>query len=136
MDWQSFNFWAVIIGSACIGAGTMWLVMQAASTHQQRDYSGIKHQAKVHTFRLATAAATWLLIVAAFYYHPEWIKWGLRTVTRAIETAADAVPYPWGDRIEITLREIGGFIWFQITLAIVALRLLLSTIAALWRRFR
>jgi hypothetical protein len=43
---------------------------------------------------------------------------------------ADALPYPWGDRIEIALRELGGFIWFQITLAIIALRLLLSLVAA------
>jgi hypothetical protein len=68
------------------------------------------------------------------YYHPEWIKWGLRTITHGIETVADALPYPWGDRIEIALRELGGFIWFQITLAIIALRLLLSLVAAVWRR--
>ena len=134
MDWQSFNLWAAIIGAAGVGAGTMWLVIRAASTYQPRDYSGIKHHAKVHTFRFATAAATWLLIIAAFYYHPEWIKWGLRTITHGIETVADAVPYPWGDRIEIALRELGGFIWFQVTLAIIALRLLLSSLAAMWRR--
>jgi hypothetical protein len=84
----------------------MWLVIRAASTYQQRDYSGIKHHAKVHTFRFATAVATWLLIIAAFYYHPEWIKWGLRTITHGIETVADALPYPWGDRIEIALRNL------------------------------
>ena len=134
MDWQSFSFWVAIIGAACIGAGTMWLVIRAASTHQQRDYSGIKHQAKVHTFRFATATATWLLIIAAFYYHPEWIKWGLRTITQGSETVADALPYPWGDRIEIVLRELGGFIWIQVTLAIIALRLSLSVVAAVWRQ--
>jgi len=90
--------------------------------------------AKVHTFRIATAAAAWLLIIASFYYHPEWIKWALRNITYAIETAADAIPYPWGDRIEIALRELGGFVWFQITLAIVSLRIALSTVAAAWRR--
>ena len=73
-------------------------------------------------------------VIAAFYYHPEWIKWGLRTITHGIETVADAVPYPWGDRIEIALRELGGFIWFQVTLAIIALRVLLSSMAAVLRR--
>ena len=99
-----------------------------------RDYSGLKHHAKVHTFRIATAAAAWLLIIASFYYHPEWIKWALRNITYVIETAADAIPYPWGDRIEIALRELGGFVWFQITLAIVSLRIALSIVAAAWRR--
>ena len=66
-------------------------------------------------------------------HHPEWIKWALRNITYVIETAADAIPYPWGDRIEIALRELGGFVWFQITLAIVSLRIALSIIAAAWR---
>ena len=134
--WQSYRFWVAIIIAACVGALTTWLVIRAASAYEDRDYSGFKHHAKVHTFRIATAAATWLLIVAAFYYHPEWIKWGLRTITHAIESAADAIPYPWGDRIEIALRELGGFVWFQITLAIVSLRILLSLVAAAWRRLR
>jgi hypothetical protein len=132
---DSYSFWVAIIVAACFGALTTWLVIRAASAYQRRDYTGLKHHAKVHTFRIATAAATWLLIVAVFYYHPEWIKWGLRTITRGIETVADAIPYPWGDRIEIALRELGGFVWLQITLAIVSLRILLSSVAALWRRF-
>jgi hypothetical protein len=135
MDWRSYSFWVVIVVAACFGAGSTWLVIRAASVYQKRDYSGLKHHAKVHTFRIATAVATWLLIVGAFYYHPEWIKWGMRTITHGIETAADAIPYPWGDRIEIALRELGGFVWFQITLAIVSLRILLSSVAAVWRRF-
>ncbi|HEY2248210.1 MAG TPA: hypothetical protein VGH70_12255 [Bradyrhizobium sp.] len=134
MDWHSLNFWAAIVGAACVGAVVMWLVIRAASAYQHRDYSGIKHHAKVHSFRFATAAAAWIFIIAAFYYHPEWIKWGLRTITQGSETVSDALPYPWGDRIEIVLRELGGFIWFQITLAIIALRLSLSVIAAVWRR--
>jgi hypothetical protein len=58
----------------------------------------------------------------------------LRTITYGIETVADAIPYPWGDRIEIALRELGGFVWFQITLAIVSLRIALAATAAAWRR--
>src|SRR3954454_6134569 len=130
MNWQFYNFWLALVLGACIGAVVTWLVIRAASVYQTRDYSGLKHHAKVHTFRIATAAATWLLIIASFYYHPEWIKWALRNITYAIETAADAIPYPWGDRIEIALRELGGFVWFQITLAIVSLRIALSIVAA------
>jgi hypothetical protein len=29
MDWQSFNIWAALIGAACVGAGTTWLVRLA-----------------------------------------------------------------------------------------------------------
>jgi hypothetical protein len=134
MIWQSHNFWLAAIVGACVGAVATWLVIRAASVYQTRDYTGLKHQAKVHTFRIATAVAAWLLIIAAFYYHPEWIRWALRTITYGIETVADAIPYPWGDRIEIALRELGGFVWFQMTLAIVSLRIALATVAAAWRR--
>jgi hypothetical protein len=134
MIWQSHNFWLAAIVGACVGAVATWLVIRAASVYQTRDYTGLKHQAKVHTFRIATAVAAWLLIIAAFYYHPEWIRWALRTITYGIETVADAIPYPWGDRIEIALRELGGFVWFQMTLALVSLRIALATAAAAWRR--
>ena len=134
MSWQYYKFWLALIIGACVGAVATWLVIRAASLYQARDYSGFKHHAKVHTFRIATALAAWLLIIAVFYYHPEWIKWALRDITYAIETVADAIPYPWGDRIEIALRELGGFVWFQITVAIVSLRIALSIVAAAWRR--
>jgi hypothetical protein len=134
MFWHSHNFWLAAIVGACVGVAVTWLVIHAASVYQPRDYSGLKHQAKVHSFRIATAVAAWLLIIGAFYYHPEWIRRALRTITYGIETVADAIPYPWGDRIEIALRELGGFVWFQITLAIVSLRIALSVVAAAWRR--
>jgi hypothetical protein len=35
--------------------------------------------------------------------------------------------------LEFVVREIGGVIWLQITLVILALRVGLSTIAAVWR---
>jgi hypothetical protein len=41
------------MGAACIGAGLMWPVIRAASAYEPRDYSGLKHHAKVHTFRIA-----------------------------------------------------------------------------------
>jgi hypothetical protein len=96
-------------------------------------YAGLKHHAKVHSFRIATAILAWALIGAAFYYRPDFIKWALRGGTHAIETVGDAIPSPWGDRIEILLREVGGFIWLQITVLIILIRVTLSAIAAAWR---
>jgi hypothetical protein len=99
----------------------------------KRDYSGIKHHAKVHSFRIITAILAWVLIVAAFYYRPDWLQWGLRSVTHGFEAIGDALPSPWGARIEVVLREIGGFVWIQITALIILLRLALSGIAMVWR---
>ena len=101
-----------------------------------RDYSGLKHHAKVHSFRIATAIVAWILIVGIFYYRPDWLKWGLRGATRGIEAIGDSLPYPWGDRIEIVLRELGGIIWLQITAVILLLRFVLSSIALAWRSRR
>ncbi|MBS0529909.1 MAG: hypothetical protein JSS22_11035 [Proteobacteria bacterium] len=97
-------------------------------------YAGLKHPAKVHGFRIGKALLAWCLIVAAFYYRPDFIKVVLRAGTRGIEAIGDALPYPWGDRIEIVLRELGGFIWLQITAFIIVIRLLFSGLAAMWRR--
>jgi hypothetical protein len=102
----------------------------------KRDYSGIKYHAKVHSFRIVTALLAWALIVALFYYRPDWLQWGLRTVTHGFEAIGDALPSPWGARIEIVLREIGGFVWIQITALIILLRLVLSGIAMAWRHGR
>lgn len=101
-----------------------------------RRYSGLKHHAKVHSFRIATALLAWVLIGAAFYYRPDLIKQALRVGTHAIEAVGDAIPAPWGDRIEIILREVGGFIWLQITVLIIAMRIALSSFAGLWRLIR
>ena len=87
---------------------------------QHRDFSGLRRHAKVHSFRIITAV-------------PDWIKWGLRTATHGIEAVGDALPSPWGDRIEIVLRELGGFIWIQITVLIIFIRVVFSTIATGWR---
>jgi hypothetical protein len=81
--------------------------------------------AKAHTFRFLTMIATWVLIFAAFVYHPEWIRESLRFMTHSIEAIADQVPEPWGGRLEIMLRELGGIIWLQIAVAIVVLRLII-----------
>src|ERR1700686_3025639 len=92
--------------------------------------------AKAHTFRFLTMIATWVLIFAAFVYHPEWIRESLRFMTHSIETIADQVPEPWGSRLEIMLRELGGIIWLQIAVAIVVLRLIIWGPFHLWRLSR
>lgn len=93
----------------------------------------IKYHLKVQSFRLITMIVAWLLICLAFYYRPDLIKQALRMGTRSIDFVGDTLPPPWGDRIEIVLREIGGFLWLQITALIVLVRICFSTIAALWR---
>jgi hypothetical protein len=93
----------------------------------------LKYHFKVQSFRFTTIIVAWVLIGLAFYYRPDLIKQALRAGTRGIEFVGDALPSPWGDRIEIVLREIGGFLWLQITVFIVLVRLFFSTIAALWR---
>ena len=89
--------------------------------------------AKAHTFRFLTMVATWALIFAAFVYHPGWIRESLRFMTHSIESIADQVPEPWGARLEIMLRELGGIIWLQIAVAIVVLRLIIWVPFHLWR---
>ena len=94
---------------------------------------GLRHHAKVHSFRIITAILARVFIGVAFYYRPDRIKWGLRTATHGIEAVDDALPSPWGDRIEIVLRELGGFIWIQITVLIIFIRVVCSSIATGWR---
>jgi hypothetical protein len=77
--------------------------------------------------------ATWALIMAAFLYHPEWIRDWLRFMTHSIEALADLVPEPWGSRIEVMLKEIGGVIWIQIASAIVLFRVLIWVPFHIWR---
>jgi hypothetical protein len=87
----------------------------------------------VRSFRIIAAILAWVFIGVAFYYRPDRIKWGLRTATHGIEAVGDALPSPWGDRIEIVLRELGGFIWIQITVLIIFIRVVCSSIATGWR---
>ena len=60
----------------------------------------------------------------------------LRFMTHAIETVADQVPEPWGARLEVMLRDLGGMIWIQIASAIVLLRLIVWLPFHLWRLSR
>jgi hypothetical protein len=61
--------------------------------------------------------------VYAWLYIPETLTWWKRTTGSLIESGCELLPYPWGDRIEATLGNFG--IWVQITLAIVAFRILM-----------
>ena len=101
---------------------------------EKQNFSGFKHHAKVHSFRIITAILTWVLLGATLFYKPEWIRSALRTGTRAIEGVGDALPSYWGAQAEIVLRELGGFLWIQITAAIIFVRFVLWLIAAAWRR--
>jgi hypothetical protein len=93
----------------------------------------LRHHFKVHLFRMLTVVLAWFVIVAAFYEWPEVLTATQRLIQRGIESLGDAIPSPWGPRIEFVFREIGGFVWLQITLFVVMLRIVLSTLAVMWR---
>ena len=103
---------------------------------RENRYSGVKHHARVHSFRILTVILAWLLIAAAFYEEPELLTGLQRAIQRAMEFVGDSIPPPWGPRIEFVFREIGGFIWLQITLIVVVLRVVLFGIASAWRLLR
>ena len=128
---MSWTAWLGLLAAIVIGIAAF--VLRREPSRPRRDYSGLRHHAKVHSFRIGTAILAWGLIVAAFYYRPDLLKWVLRTLTQGIETIGDALPSPWGDRAEVILRELGGFVWFQITAVIVVIRVLFSGIAMGWR---
>jgi hypothetical protein len=94
---------------------------------------GFRYHLKVHSFRTVTLILAWILIVAAFYQRPEVLTGVQRLIQRGIENLGDAIPSPWGPRLEFVFREIGGLIWLQITLVVVVLRVSLSAVAALLR---
>ena len=96
---------------------------------EERYRPGFGYHLKVHTFRTLTAVLAWGLVVAAFYDKPELLTSAQRLMQRGIEAVGDAVPSPWGARMEFVFREIGGLIWLQITMVILTLRMMLSTIA-------
>lgn len=100
---------------------------------RDRNRPGFGYHLKVHTFRTLTAVLAWVLVAAAFYQKPELLTSAQRLMQRGIEAVGDAVPSPWGARMEFVFREIGGLIWLQITMVILTLRMMLSTIAAAWR---
>jgi hypothetical protein len=100
------------------------------------DWPGFRYHLRVHSFRTITVILAWLLVVAAFYEKPELLTGAQRLLQHGFEAAGDAIPQPWGPRIEFVFREIGGLIWLQITLLVVLLRIALATIAMIWRALR
>ena len=109
--------------------------LRASAKHadQQSSKVPLRHHLKVHLFRALTVVLAWFLIIAAFYELPEALTATQRLIQRGIESLGDTIPSPWGSRIEFVFREIGGFIWLQITLFVVLLRIVLSTLASMWR---
>jgi hypothetical protein len=75
-----------------------------------------------HVFRVWTACAILAAYVYGWLYVPELLTWWKRATTSVIEAGCGLLPYPWNDRIEATLGNIG--LWVQITLAIVVFRIL------------
>ena len=71
-------------------------------------------------FRFWTALAVLASYVYAWWSVPEALTWWKRGTTTAIEKICDALPYPWGDRIEASIGNFG--LWVQITIAIVVFR--------------
>ena len=74
-----------------------------------------------------------LAFVPALAKHTPALTGAQRLMQRGIEAVGDAVPPPWGPRVEFVVRQIGGVIWLQITMVVVVLRLVLSAIATAWR---
>jgi hypothetical protein len=97
------------------------------------DRPGLKYHVKVHTFRVFTVILAWFLVIAAFYEKPDLLTDAQRLIQHSLEKVGDAIPPPWGPRVEFVFREIGGLIWLQVTLLIVALRVALSGIATIFR---
>ena len=93
----------------------------------------LKKWARTHVFRTWTAIAALLVLAAAFLFSPELLTWYLRTTMGLIEKGSDLLPYPWGDRIEIVSKSIGGHVWFQVALAIIAVRVAAWILAVCWR---
>src|ERR1700737_1212900 len=104
------------------------------------DQSAMKRWILTHVTRVWTALFTLAGLGVAFVYKPEFLTLYLRTTMTAIETGTAALPYPWGDRLEVILRGIGGSVWIQFAFAIIVVRVIVGILARLvgygWRRRR
>jgi hypothetical protein len=93
-----------------------------------------------HIMRVLSTVITLGGLGAAFVYRPELLTLYLRTTMKAIETGTAALPYPWGDRLDVVLRGIGGSVWMQFAFAIVVVRVIVWLIARFfgycWRHIR
>jgi hypothetical protein len=95
-------------------------------------WSSTKAWLRSQVFRAWTAAAVLAAYAYGWLYLPEMLTWWKRSTTTAIERGCDLLPYPWGDRVEATLGNFG--LWVQITLAIIAVRILAWLVIALVQR--
>jgi hypothetical protein len=93
------------------------------------DQSAMKRWILTYVTRVWAALFALAGLGAAFVYKPKFLTLYLRTTMTAIETGAAALPYPWGDRLEVVLRGIGGSIWTQFAFAIVIVRVIVWLIA-------
>jgi hypothetical protein len=91
-----------------------------------------KIRVRSHVFRIWTAAAILAGYVYSWLYAPETLTWWKHTTTAFVEAACGLLPYPWNDRIEATLGNFG--LWVQITLAIIAFRILMWLVIIATRR--
>ncbi len=98
----------------------------------QSSWSSAKHNVRGHIFRAWTACAVLAAYVYGWLYIPEMLTWWKRTTTNLIEMGCGLLPYPWGDRMEATLGNFG--LWVQITLAILAFRILIWLVLLALRR--
>src|SRR5258708_35302570 len=127
---------AAILLGACAGALMTWLILRGAARYRPRDYTGLKHHAKFHTFRFSTMILAWLLLIVGFVFFPKFIAQSLRAFSHGVEYVADQMPEQWGPYLEIVMRELGGSWWLQIALLILAVRTAGSLIAMTWRSIR
>lgn len=104
------------------------------------DQTAMKRWILTHMTRVWTAMFTLAGLGAAFVYKPELLTLYLRTTMTAIEKTTAALPYPWGDRLEVILRGIGGSVWMQFAFAIIVVRMMVWLMARCigycWRRKR
>jgi hypothetical protein len=98
----------------------------------QSSWSSAKHNVRSHIFRAWTACAVLAAYVYGWLYIPEMLTWWKRTTTNLIEMGCGLLPYPWGDRAEATLGNFG--LWVQITIAIIAFRILMWLVLLALRR--
>jgi hypothetical protein len=97
----------------------------------RQSFVNARRWAGVHFFRFWTALA----VAGSFGYFwvnkPEYLTWWKRSTDALIEAGCGMLPYPWGDRIESTIGDFG--VWVQLTLAILAARVILSLLMIVLR---
>jgi hypothetical protein len=107
--------------------------LNAADNYRVKE-TRLKRLVYIHLFRTWTAGLTLAVFALCFFYRPEFLSWWMRTTTKFIEVGSGLLPYPFGYQIEVLSRHVGASAWFQITLAVLFLRLGMWLIGAGFRR--